>query len=57
MKAKLILPKMPKSCEQCGLLLKVQNVCAYCMATGRQIKYDETDLRDGLCPLEECEED
>ena len=56
MKAKLILPKMPKSCEQCGLLLKVQNVCAYCMATGRQIKYDETDLRDGLCPLEEFEE-
>lgn len=57
MRAKLILPRMPKSCEQCGLLLKLNNLCAYCMATGHKIKYSETDLRDGLCPLIECKED
>lgn len=56
MKAKLILSEMPKSCEECGLLLKVNHLCTYCMATGYQIKYSETDLRDGLCPLEEFEE-
>ena len=45
--------KMPQNCEKCRMLLKVSKLCAYCMATGFQIKYDETDLRDGMCPLEE----
>ncbi|MBR1810775.1 MAG: hypothetical protein IJ766_03870 [Clostridia bacterium] len=47
--------EMPKSCECCGLLMKVQNLCAYCMATGLQVKYSETDLKDGMCPLVEVQ--
>lgn len=45
--------KMPESCGKCGFCLKVENLCVYCMATGYQIKYGETDLRDGCCPISE----
>ena len=48
--------EMPKSCGKCGLCLQVKDLCAYCMATGLQIKYSETDLRDGMCPLVEVDE-
>lgn len=44
---------MPKTCGSCSFLMEVVGICAYCMATGHQIKMSETDLRDGMCPLEE----
>jgi len=48
----LQMAAMPSSCGQCGLCMQVKNTCAYCMATGKQVKYSELDMRDGMCPLE-----
>lgn len=53
----LELEKMPKSCGECGLCMNVNNLCAYCMATGYQIKYTELDMRDGMCPLIDSEQE
>lgn len=51
----LELQEMPKSCGECGLCMNVNNLCAYCMATGYQIKCTELDMRDGMCPLRDSE--
>lgn len=49
----LEMKEMPKCCGKCGLCMVVKDLCAYCMATGLQVKYSELDLRDGMCPLRE----
>ena len=47
----VVFDRMPNGCGQCRLCMIVKDVCAYCMATGYQLKYSETDLRDGMCPM------
>lgn len=49
------LNRMPKNCEECAFCLKINKLAVYCMATRFQIKYDETDLRDGMCPIHDLE--
>lgn len=47
---------MPRRCDECPFLLQVKNCCAYCMASRKQIKYSETDLKDFFCPLKGVQE-
>lgn len=51
----IVLNAMPRRCDECPFLMKVENLCVYCMAGRFQVKYSETDLRDGICPIVEIE--
>lgn len=46
--------KMPKTCGECRFCRPKGPYPSYCYVQGWPIKPSETDLRDGLCPLEKA---
>lgn len=47
---------MPKTCGDCRFCRPKGPYPCYCYVVGWPIKPSETDLRDGMCPLEKVEE-
>ena len=48
--------EMPKTCGECLFRRPKQPYPCYCYAMQFPIKPSETDLRDGMCPLENAPE-